>query len=144
MDNLIMDEEGRVDNFVFLNDIQQKKQNVLATNPELEEHYNPIFMNNGLSQSLDTIHLANDMNQYCFVLPKKLQYDYLFYTVRKAGFRKGKWASHKKDETLEMLIKYYNCTSSKAKEYRKILNNKQLKEIESEMTIGGVIKKKKE
>jgi hypothetical protein len=140
--DLIMDEEGRVDNFIFLNDIQYKKQNILGTNPELEDQYNPIFMNNGLSQSLDTIHLANEMNIYCFTLPKKLQHDFLFYSVRKGGYRKGKWASYKKDETLKMLMKYYECSATKAKEYRRMLSKEDLNKIKEEMTIGGLIKKK--
>ncbi len=139
------DEEGRPDNFIFLNDIQYKKQNILKTNPEFEEDYSPLFINLGLSQALDTIFPAQEMNARWLVLDKKMQYDYLFYTVKRSANRKGKWAKKdkEKEEVVKLVQQYFECSPTKAKEYLKILNNQQLDEIRSELTIGGPIKNNK-
>ena len=125
-----------IDGFFFLEDISKKKENVLELNPELEEEYSPIFVNRGLSQFLDTIMAANEMNIRPY-LDNKLQFDYLFHTVRKSP-RYGKWVKKTPEGDFDspILARYFNCSLNKAREYRKILNNKQIDEIKERMKTG--------
>jgi hypothetical protein len=126
-----------IDGFFFLEDISKKKENVLELNPELEEEYSPIFVNRGLSQHLDTIFFANEMNSRWADLDHKLQFDYLFHAVRKSS-RYGKWVKKTPENDFDspIIARYFNCSLAKAREYRKILNNKQLDEIKERMRTG--------
>lgn len=79
--------------FDFLNSINEKKaylfDDVRADNSgeasdldSVDRKYPPFMVNRGLSYFVDTVMLANEMNQR-FELAKKMQYDFLYHGVRK-------------------------------------------------------------
>jgi Bacteriophage clamp loader A subunit len=133
--------EAVIDGFLYLNDITVKKENLIAINPEAEEDYPAVFINKGLSQFKDTLFAANEMNVNWLSLDKKMQFDYLFHTVRKSN-RFAKWAKGKEEPDLELIQTYFKCSPSKAKEYLKVLNKTQLDEIREKFTKGGLNNKK--
>lgn len=97
--------------------------------------YNPFLINRAASQHIDSMLYANEMNRYD--LDKKLQYDYLFHSIRG---QKRPWVTWAKKETsgdIDVVKACYQCSTQKAKEYLRILTTEQLKTIKEKMDIGG-------
>ena len=97
--------------------------------------YNPFLGNLSLSYSLDTLLLANEMNQYPN-LPPLLQYDFLYGTVKK-GRRYNKWYKHEDPPHLEAIMKYYGYSKKKAYEALEVLTQDQIRKIISSQDTGG-------
>jgi hypothetical protein len=112
--------------FEFLDSINHEKK-YLMDNPLNEKSYDAFIVNSGLSQHIDTLSKAQDMN-INYLLDSKMQYDYLFHGVRK-GKRYAKWA--KKDKALkkeiEIVQKYFGYSYDKARVAYSILDKKQIK-----------------
>ncbi len=96
--------------------------------------YNPYFTNRALSQHLDCIMYVNEMNRYPD-LPKEMQYDYLFYSIRKLYRKIGKWGKKKEDDEIETIMKYYDYSYAKAKAVAGILTKSQLSYLKKKMEI---------
>lgn len=101
----------------------------------VEKEYNPFMVNRGLSYFNDTVLWANEMNMKSF-LDKDLQYKFLLNTVKK-GKRFGKWAKSEKDETIDMLVEFYQVNRQRAQEISRLLNTKQIQTIKEKMFKGG-------
>lgn len=124
--------------FDFLNSINDTKKDLLATsdNPQLAESiYVPWIINKSLSYFIDTVSLANEMNLR-HQLSHKYQYDFLRLIVRKRK-RFAKWHKSDEDLSLEIIMEYYKCSLSKAKQYVKVLSNDQLTQIKNKLKKGG-------
>ena len=65
----------------YLNTINQTKQYLMDEDPGWEKNYPAYVINKCMSQHMDTIMYANEMNQYQG-LDKKLQYDFFINIVR--------------------------------------------------------------
>lgn len=102
---------------------------------ENEKDYNAWMVNKALSFGPDTIFYANDMNQNYF-LDKNLQYDYLFYSIRKAK-RYNKWIKPATDERLNIIATHFNYSLQKAKSALKVLTEEQIQEIIKNQEKGG-------
>lgn len=103
---------------------------------EDEKSYSPYTVNKALSAHIDCLLHANAMNIY-HTLDKKLQYDYLFYSIRKYKRKYQKWMKFNETKDIQTIKEYYNCSISKAKDYLMILSKDQLKEMESKLDKGG-------
>ena len=112
--------------FEFIDSINHEKKYLMDEHAG-EKAYDPYIVNLGLSQHIDTLSKAQDMN-VSHGLDSKMQYDYLFYSVRK-GRRYGKWA--KKDKTLkkeiEIVQRYFGYNYDKARVAYSILKKDQIK-----------------
>jgi hypothetical protein len=131
-----MDEEsGKVTIFDFLTSIMEKKNYMFDDSTEKE--YNPFMINRGLSQHLDTILYANDMNKCCG-LSKRMQYDYFFYSID-AGSRRGKWAKGDTtdEDTLKLISKHYSISIEKARGYILVLSKEDINDIKKLYIMGG-------
>lgn len=117
--------------FIYLKSINNK---VYITSDDYKD-YNPYLTNNGLSLFPDTIMYANKMNKYNF-LNKKMQYDYLFYSIRKKN-RFTSWPKKKDDEFIEIVQEYFNFNYTKAIAALKLLSHEQLLEIKRKLNKGG-------
>lgn len=118
--------------FDWLNSINLKTE---IDESLIEKEYNPFMVNRGLSYFNDTVMWANEMNMKSF-LDKDMQYKFLLNTVKK-GKRFGKWAKTEKDETIDMLVEYYQVNRQRAQEISRLLNTKQLQTIKEKMFKGG-------
>lgn len=96
--------------------------------PYVEGGYPPFFINRGLSQHVDCLMYANEMNINSH-LDNKLQYDYLYHSIRSMKRRFGKWAKRKDDALIKAISQYYNINLRRAKEYADILTKEQQKFI---------------
>lgn len=101
-----------------------------------EKSYSAYMVNKSLSAHIDCLLHVNAMNMYHF-LDKKMQYDYLFYSVRKYKRKYQKWMKFNETKDIQTVKEYYNCSLSKAKDYLMILTKDQLKEIEQKLDKGG-------
>lgn len=124
--------------FEFVKSINEKTGNLIAENPDLEKAYTPFLVNRGLSFTPDTILAANEMNASPF-LDKRMQYDYLYSTVRKKK-RYAKWIKAEQDDIEDLIIEYFQVSRRRATEYSALLTEKDLQEIRQKMNKGGIRK----
>lgn len=100
--------------------------------------YEPYLTNHSFSAFPDTVLLANEMNRFPD-LPKQMQFDFYYHSVRK-GNRFEKWLKKSKNDTLEniqMLKSYYGFSDKKAQQALDILRDDQLDYIRKQMDKGG-------
>tara|TARA_Y100000401_G_scaffold115880_1_gene120424 strand:+ start:6044 stop:6505 length:462 start_codon:yes stop_codon:yes gene_type:complete len=126
--------------FDYLNDITNKKNNVFeGGDPQVEREYIPYVINRFLSQHIDCVFYANEMN----TIPscdKKLQFDYLINSIRKRFRRSSKWLKSEQSENIQNIKEYYGYSNAKAKVALSILTDEQLKYIKLKCYKGGLKK----
>ena len=120
--------------FDLINSITLKKNIIMDSNAEAV--YNPFLTNRALSQFIDCILLANEMNQRHHV-DNKLQYDYLINRIRPMK-RFKKWDKKQDNENIEIIKEYYSCNNDKARVTLSLLSEQQLDIIKKKLNKGGV------
>jgi hypothetical protein len=116
----------RLTPFDFIKSINEKTENLMDTTPDAEREYVPFVVNRGLSYSPDTILYANEMN--CVPLTdKRMQYDYLYHSIRKRK-RFDKWIKPEEmdEELLGLVMEAYKVGQKKAVEYIRMLPKERL------------------
>ena len=120
----------------YLNSINQTKENLLdSEDPGWEKNYPPYVINKCMSQHIDTVMYANEMNQWG-QLPSKLQYDFFINIVRPRK-RFSPWVKKEKMNDLEIVKQYYGYSNEKARQALSILTPDQLSFIKSKLNKGG-------
>jgi hypothetical protein len=99
--------------------------------------YNAFIINKKLSLSLDTIMYANEMNINSH-LDNKMQYDYLYYSIRPIKKRPfTKWLyDAKEDEDVDIIMEYFQYNAQKAKQLLSILKPEEIKIIRDKLMRG--------
>ena len=120
--------------FDLINSITYKKDIVM--NNSNEGSYNPFITNRSLSQFIDCILLANEMNQRHHI-DNKLQYDYLINRIRPRK-RFKKWDKKQDNENIELIKDYYSCNNDKARVTLSLLSEQHLNIIRQKLNKGGV------
>ena len=87
----------------------------------------PYLANHSLSNNMDTVLLANEMNCHPD-LPPECQYDFLYGTVRKAR-RFGKWHKPVENPHLELVMNHYQVNKEKALEMLSVLQQSDIKRL---------------
>ena len=124
--------------FEFVKSINEKTGNLLENNQDLEKAYTPFLVNRGLSFMADTVLAANEMNSAPF-LDKRMQYDYLYASVRKRK-RYAKWIKAEQDDLEDMIVEYYGVSRRKAAEYATMLTPEDVQFIKEKLNKGGTKK----
>ena len=120
----------------YLNSINQNKKNLMDTDdPGWEKNYPPYVINKCLSQHMDTIMYANEMNRLPN-LDKRLQYDFFINTIRPRK-RFSPWSKKQKVDDLDLVKQYYDYSNEKAKQALRILSPDQLDYIRNKLNRGG-------
>jgi len=119
----------------YLNTINQTKQYLMDEDPGWENNYPAYVINKCMSQHMDTIMYANEMNQYQG-LDKKLQYDFFINIVRPRK-RFSPWGKKQKVKDLELVKQYYGYSTEKALQALRILSPEQLEIIRDKLNKGG-------
>lgn len=125
--------------FEYLDDINTGKQvqvDLGAADPYKD--YSPFAINNGMSQNLDTVLLANEMNKKPW-LSKEMQFKFFRHSVSKKK-RYGKWikvetASNKDD--IDVVTEYYQVNKARAEEYLKLLTKEHIDQMRTFLNKGG-------
>lgn len=118
--------------FEFLNSIM-KNGNYLMNTKEDEKAYPAFFINRGLSQHVDCILAANELNM-CGDIDSKLHYDYLFHTIRKRSRPYGKWATKKDNELIKAIAHRHNINHRKAAIYADLMSQEAKDELMEKVT----------
>ena len=119
----------------YLNTINQTKQYLMDEDPGWKKNYPAYVINKCMSQHMDTIMYANEMNQYQG-LDKKLQYDFFINIVRPRK-RFSPWGKKQKVKDLELVKQYYGYSTEKALQALRILSPEQLEIIRDKLNKGG-------
>ena len=120
--------------FDYVNAINQSKQDIMVDDLE-EKSYSSYMVNRSLSNFVDTVLLANEMNVHHH-LDNKLQFHFLLNTVRK-GKRFSKWAKAENPADIEVVKEYYDYSNEKAKVALTLLTNEQINELRLRVNKGG-------
>lgn len=103
---------------------------------EDESELNTYLINKALSSHIDAILYVNEMNKNRHI-DKKLQYDYLFYSLRKYKRRYQKWMKSDTEDNLELVKEYFSYSSKKARETINLLSENDLEYIANKLHKGG-------
>ena len=103
--------------------------------PLWEKNYPPFVINKCMSQHIDTVMYANEMNQYPN-LDKKLQYDFFINTVRSRK-RFSPWGKKEKVKDIELVKEFYGySTRESLAQALQILTENQLIVIKDKLNSG--------
>ena len=97
--------------------------------------YNPFLTNRAFAYHIDTILLAEEMNQANSLGPE-LQYDFYYYAVRK-GERFGFPPKVEEPHNLHIVMDYFNISKQKALEALQVLTLNDINDIIGCMNKGG-------
>ena len=100
-----------------------------------EVGYDTYVINRVLSNTIDSVLFANEMNRY-WNLPKQQQYDFYYHGLPKKK-RFGKWHKNQDDkDSLELIQEYFGYSRRKAKDVL-VLLRPDLDQIAQELEKGG-------
>lgn len=103
---------------------------------DVYEGYKPRVINQAFSMFQDTLLQANYMNLN-YELDYKMQYDFLFYTIKPRS-RFEEWLKEeKKSSDMLAVQEYYGYNTQKARQALSILKEEQLTKIKEELVKGG-------
>jgi hypothetical protein len=122
--------ESSTNLWTFVNSISEDKSYAFDENTARE--YTPFTVNRAFSIHIDTLHHAAVMNQ-CHGLDKKMQHDYLFYSIPKKVRRK-KWLKRseeekKQEKLIEDVAQTIGYSYQRAKSVWRALNKAQQSEL---------------
>ena len=120
----------------FLRSINITKENIMESDPMAEKEYVPFVVNRTLSYFPDTVLYANEINLRGGS-DHRLQFEYLINSVR-AKKRFSRWLKPEKNEDVDAIKEYYNCSYNKANEIVKVLTGDQLSLIHKRLERGGL------
>lgn len=118
--------------------IQQTKKD-LSQEEGFEKNYLPFLVNRSLSFHYDCIMQVNQMNLYPG-LDKKLQYDYLFHSIRGYKRKFQPWQKMEKNNDLDLIKEYYGYSNDKARDVLPLLSDENVSEIRKQLNKGGITK----
>lgn len=119
----------------FLQTINTSKENLIDQDQKVEKSYPPFLVNRCMSYFPDTIFAANQINQNAHA-DKKLQYDYMLYSVRSKK-RFAPWEKKVNNEDLELIKQAYSVSEKKALEIMNLLDDEKMKIIQDSQFTGG-------
>ena len=119
----------------WLNSINFNKKNILEEDPSVIKEYPPFIVNRCLSNHVDAIMFANEMNKYPN-LDKDMQYSFYLNSLRKRK-RFSPWLRKDKVTDLEIIKQYYGYSNEKALQALKILTKEQIEFIKQRLETGG-------
>lgn len=116
--------------FRYLNAINVSKKDFLKDEGceeaiRFKKEYVPFVINQFLGGSIDTVLLANEVNVR---MPPERHFLFLLNCV-KPRKRFTRWVAVKKDKEIEILSKHYNISTRRAREYRQLISDKEMKEL---------------
>lgn len=97
--------------------------------PDNFDGYNAWLTNSSFSQRQDTVFYANEINKY-HRLGDREQFDFYYYSLPKKKYF-AKWAKADKSKNTDAICFYYSVSAKVAEQYEKVLNDVQIKHINS-------------
>lgn len=134
-----MEEVEKINPFSFVNSIMENGEDIMRnTNNDglMEKEYNPFVTNRHLSQYIDLVLYANEMNIHN-ELPNRQQFQYLLHSIRKKKRGRMKWHKRVDIDNLSIVKEYYKYNTERAIEALSILTEKQIETIKEKLRKGG-------
>lgn len=125
----------RIELFDWLTDLNSGKEYLF--NDQTHVDFVPFMINRGMSQNVETVMLANELNKHC-LCSKEMVHDFYFYILSKKK-RFGKWAKQATDNKveLELLMTHYSINRKRAIEYLAMLSSEDIANIKKQYEVGG-------
>ena len=102
----------------------------------LEKDYPSFMINRALSQTMDTVQLANVVNVRADFMSAKMQYDFLMNTVSKKK-RFAKWAKAESSDRIDLIKKTFSFSQKKAEIVSDLIDDDAIKALEEWNFEGG-------
>lgn len=118
--------------------ILQTKNHCISSEED-EKSYVPFIVNKSISSHIDTLYFVSEMNNN-HQLDKRLQYDYLFHSIRGYKRKFQKWSKYTESSEIELIKEYYSYSSQKAKQVLPLLTQKDIEYIREKLDKGGKTK----
>lgn len=118
--------------------ILQTKDHCISSEED-EKSYVPFIVNKSISSHIDTLYFVSEMNNN-HQLDKRLQYDYLFHSIRGYKRKFQKWVKYTESSEIELIKEYYSYSSQKAKQALTLLTQKDIEYIREKLDKGGKTK----
>lgn len=116
---------------------------IMFSEEEIEEYYNPYIVVDFFSRFEDTVFLANEANSFIVPLSKWKHYLFMHSIVRKRYRSVKRFKKNtSQEDNIKLLMEYYEISREKAKEILKLLTNINIEEIKTSLygNRGGIIK----
>ena len=97
--------------------------------------YVPFLTNKSFAMHMDTVLLAEEMNQ-AHQLSPYLQYEFYYHAVRK-GKRFGFPPKPDKSDDIDIVCEVYNYSQQKAREALRLLTPEQIESLKKSRDLGG-------
>lgn len=120
--------------FDYVKSVSYEKEDIMLDEQD-EKSYSPYLTNRALSYHEDSIYFTNEMNTR-FDTENRLQYLFFLNILRKRK-RFSSWEKPEENEQVDIVSKYYDVSTSKAKEYFSLLTSEQIEVLNERMNIGG-------
>ena len=124
--------------FDFVKEISFGKEDIMrgTANDELaEKSYNQFVVTRALSYHSDTIFFSNEMNTRD--LDNRLHFTYLLHSVPKKKRFGSKWHKAENTEDIELIMKEFKYSRSKAIDALKLLSHEEIAVIKQSYFKGG-------
>lgn len=100
---------------------------------QMDKSYSTFTVNRALSYHVDTILYANEMNMLWDTLDHGMQYDFLRKTIRAKRRYGGKWPTQKTDESVDLVMKFYNYGRREAMQAVSVMTPSDIDKMREEM-----------
>lgn len=120
--------------FDYVKSVSYEKEDIMLDEQD-EKSYSPYLTNRALSYHEDSIYFTNEMNTR-FDTENRLQYLFFLNILRKRK-RFSNWEKPQENDQVDIVSKYYDVSTSKAKEYFSLLTANQIEVLKERMDIGG-------
>lgn len=117
----------------FIKSILRNKEDL---SEEASEHYSSYLTNRALGRYIDTVFLANEMNQR-WDMDKDMQYVYLLNKVRDFKRPYVKWTKPEEQEKVEIIGEYYGYSVHQARRVAHMFDDESLSAMKEELKKGG-------
>jgi len=95
------------------------------------KNYDSFVVNKALSQQVDCVLFANEININDRYLTNRQKYDFYYYGINKKKRPYVKWAKQNITNDLKVIMEYYNCSFKRAQQYERLLDDDQIKKIKT-------------
>lgn len=125
----------RLSPFDWLNELNSGKADLF--NEQTEPDFSPFMINRGLSQNIDTIMYANELNKH-WHMTKQMVHDFYLHIIPKKK-RYGKWAKQNVEDKdiLDLIVRHYGVNRNRALEYMKLLSSDDINKLKESYEVGG-------
>lgn len=132
-----MSEEKSPGLFDYINDITHGKKDIYRNSDR--KNYNKFMVNRALSQFVDCIFFANEMNMNSHI-DTDMHHDFLFHVISSKK-RFAKWPKSSVSKELKLIMEYYGYSERQAKQVEDLFDKNDFVQLKQKLEKGGLKRK---